>query len=273
LINEKVKNTIELARRVRVHALKMVNKGGSSHIGSALSIADIVSVLYGRVMNYRAKEPKWEDRDRFILSKGHAGVSVYAVLAEMGFFNSTKLSEHYQDGSVFSGHISHVGIPGVELSTGSLGHGLSVGSGMAYAAKLNGKKHRIFVLMGDGELDEGSNWEVFLFAGHHNLSRLVAIIDRNYLQSMKSTEETLSLEPLRDKFVAFGWNVLEVDGHNHRELISSLLDNKSNKPTVVIANTTKGKGVSYMENSVQWHYKTPEGVQLEQAMFELGKKQ
>jgi transketolase len=263
--------TQELARKVRIHAVKMVNKGGSSHIGSVLSIVDILAVLYGRVMQYRSNEPKWVNRDRFILSKGHAGAGVYAVLAECGFFNIAELDKHYQDGSIFSGHVSHKGVPGVELSTGSLGHGLPVASGMALAAKIDKKSHKIFVVMSDGELDEGSNWEAFMFASHHELNNLTAVIDRNKLQSMKTTEETLSLEPLRDKLIAFGWNVIEVDGHNHDELFSAI-DSDTKKPKVIIANTIKGKGVSFMENEIAWHYRTPSGELFDQAMKELGEK-
>ena len=263
--------TQELARKVRIHAVKMVNKGGSSHIGSVLSIVDILAALYGRVMQYRSNEPKWVNRDRFILSKGHAGAGVYAVLAECGFFNIAELDKHYQDGSIFSGHVSHKGVPGVELSTGSLGHGLPVASGMALAAKIDKKSHKIFVVMSDGELDEGSNWEAFMFAAHHGLNNLTAVIDRNKLQSMKTTEETLSLEPLRDKLIAFGWNVIEVDGHNHNELFSAI-DSDTKKPKVIIANTIKGKGVSFMENEISWHYRTPSGELFDQAMKDLGEK-
>ena len=263
--------TQELARKVRIHAVKMVNKGGSSHIGSVLSIVDILAVLYGRVMQYRSNEPKWVNRDRFILSKGHAGAGVYAVLAECGFFNIAELDKHYQDGSIFSGHVSHKGVPGVELSTGSLGHGLPVASGMALAAKIDKKSHKIFVVMSDGELDEGSNWEAFMFAAHHGLNNLTAVIDRNKLQSMRTTEETLSLEPLRDKLIAFGWNVIEVDGHNHNELFSAI-DSDTKKPKVIIANTIKGKGVSFMENEISWHYRTPKGELFDQAMKDLGEK-
>ena len=261
-------NSQELARRVRVHALKMVNKGGGSHIASILSSVDILAILYGRVMNYNNQEPKWINRDRFILSKGHAGVGVYAVLAECGFFDIADLDKHYQDGSVFSGHLSHKGISGVELSTGSLGHGLSIGSGIALAAKLDRKKHRVFVLMSDGELNEGSNWEAFMFSSHHCLNNLVAIIDRNRLQSIKSTEETLALEPLVKKLSAFGWHVIEVDGHNHDELFDAL-SSTEDKPKIVIANTIKGKGVSFMENDNKWHYQTPKDDLFIKAIKEL----
>jgi len=264
-------NTLEikcLAKKIRLHAVRMVNKGGSSHIGSVLSIADILAVLYGSVMNYRSSEPGWIDRDRFILSKGHAGAGVYAVLAESGFFSTDLLDEHYQNGSVFSGHVSHRGVPGVEFSTGSLGHGLPVGVGMAYSAKLDGKKHRIFVVTSDGEMGEGSNWEALLFSAHHKLNNLVVIVDRNKLQSMKTTEETLALEPLANKFSSFGWHVSNVDGHDYLQLLNTL-NQVVNKPHIIIAQTIKGKGVSYMENQVAWHYKTPTNDLFEQAIREL----
>lgn len=265
LSNEKVST---LAKKARIHSVRMVNKGGSSHIGSALSIVDILAVLYGRVMQYRSKSPKWANRDRFILSKGHAGVGVYAILAECGFFNVSELDRHYQDGSVFSGHVSHKSVPGVELSTGSLGHGLPVATGMALSAKIDKNTHNVYVLMSDGELDEGSNWESFMFASHHNLCNLTAIIDRNGLQSMKTTEDTLSLEPLRDKLTAFGWCVIEVDGHNYDELFLAF-NAKHDRPKVIIANTIKGKGVSFMEGKVEWHYRTPVGDLYSQAILEL----
>jgi len=264
-----MKKSLILANRVREHAIKMVNKGKSSHIGSVLSIVDIISVLYASVLNYRPESSKWDGRDRFILSKGHAGVGVYAVLAECGFFSTEKLKLHYQNDSCFSGHVSHKGIPGVELSTGSLGHGLPVGNGMAYAAKLDDKLHRIFVLMSDGELDEGSNWEAMLFSAHHKLNNITAIIDRNRLQSMDTTENTLALEPLIDKFEAFGWFVAEVNGHDHDDLYNALKSIHPDKPTMIIANTVKGKGVSFMENEIAWHYRTPLDSDFETAIKEI----
>jgi len=175
-------NTVELAKRIRIHALKMTSRGGSSHIGAALSIADILAVLYGGFLNVDPADPRKPDRDRFILSKGHAGAAVYAALAETGFFPVEKLKTHYQDGSDLSGHVSHKGIPGVELSTGSLGHGLGIGTGMALDAKLSQKMHRVLVLLSDGECDEGSNWEAILFAAHHKLDNLIAIVDYNKYQ-------------------------------------------------------------------------------------------
>ena len=269
-----IKNSEQLANNIRKHAVTMTSLGGSAHIGSILSIADILAVLYGSILKYNSKDPKWIDRDRFILSKGHAGAGVYAVLAESGFMSLDKLKTHSQDGSDLCGHVSHKGIPGVEFSTGSLGHGLPVASGMALAAKINKKKHRVFALLSDGECDEGSNWEAILFAAHHKLNNLVVIIDRNRLQSIYSTEDTLALEPFPDKWKSFGWDVVEIDGHNHNEIFKSCKneDASKSKPLCVIANTTKGKGVSFMENNTLWHYRSPKGDEYKLAIAELEKK-
>lgn len=267
-------NTLELASKIRNHALHMTSRGGSSHIASILSMSDIMAVLYGEILNVDPKNPKWENRDRFILSKGHAGAGVYAALAERGFFPVEKLKTHYQDGSDLSGHVSHKGIPGVELSTGSLGHGLSVATGMAYAAKIDEKNHRVFCLLSDGECDEGSNWEPILFAPQYKLDNLVVIIDYNKIQSLASTSDTIELEPFVDKFKAFRWAVAEVDGHNHDELkkVLSALPLEKGKPSCIIAHTTKGKGVSFMEKSVLWHYRTAKGEEFDKALAELEKK-
>ncbi|SDB80385.1 transketolase [Raineyella antarctica] len=249
----------------------MTHLSGGSHVGSILSVADIVAVLYADVANVDPSDPRKVDRDRVILSKGHAGASIYAALAEKGFFEVAELATHYADGSRLSGHVSHKGVPGVELSTGSLGHGLSVGAGMAYAAKKDGKAHRVFVILGDGECDEGSVWEAALVANHYGLGNLVAIIDRNRMQSLLDTEATIALEPFADKWRAFGWNTLEVDGHDHAELRQALHGCRgSAKPTVVIAETTKGKGISFMENDILWHYRFPhEGEEYDGAVAEL----
>ena len=264
-------NTHNLAKNIRISAINMVNKGGSSHIGSVLSIVDILAVLYGSVMSYNSKKPNSESRDRFILSKGHAGAGVYAALAEVGFFDKSELLSHCQNGSKLSGHVSHKGVKGVEFSTGSLGHGLSVGVGMALRAKLDSLDYKVFVVLGDGELDEGSNWEAFMFAAHRKLDNLHVIVDRNNLQSMDTTENTLALEPLAEKLTSFGWDVQELDGHDHNELERGMFK-CSDIPSIIIANTTKGKGVSYMENSIEWHYKTPKDAQFEQAINELKAK-
>ena len=264
-------DTVELARRIRRHAVEMTHLGKSSHIGSILSMADIISVLYGKVMRVDPAKPRSTDRDRFILSKGHAGAGVYAALAELGFFPVEKLRTHYQDGSDLSGHVSHKGIPGVEFSTGSLGHGLPVAAGMAKAGQLDGASYRVFVVLSDGECDEGSNWEAILFAAHHKLRNLVAIVDYNKIQSLASVPETLALEPFADKWRSFGWEVREVDGHDHEALASALEKRPSDdlSPLCILAHTTKGKGVSFMENSVLWHYRTPQGDEYTAACREL----
>ena len=264
-----------MAKRVRIHCLRMTSRGKSSHLGSALSICDVLAVLYGKVMRIDPKKPEWEDRDRFILSKGHAGAAVYGCLAECGFMPLEKLLSHYQDGSDLSGHVSHRGIPGVELSTGSLGHGLSVGVGMAMAAKKFGRGHRVYVLLSDGECDEGANWEAMLFASHHRLDNLVGVIDYNKIQSLDSVENTLQLEPLVDKLRSFGWAVVETDGHDHGEIESALAASAARnrqgggRPRMVVAHTVKGKGVSFMENTVLWHYRSPQGKEFELALAEL----
>lgn len=262
-------DTSELAKRIRINSLKMVNKAKASHIGSALSISDIVAVLYGEVMQLAPLTPYWSQRDRFLLSKGHACVAIYSALAELGFFCKKDLLTYGEDFSPMMNHISHK-VTGVEFSTGSLGHALPFGAGKALAAKMNGENWKTFVLLSDGELDEGSNWEAMMFSAHHQLDNLVAIVDYNKLQSLTSIQETLSLEPLADKFLAFGWQVEEVDGHNHSQLASALLlSNKNKVPKVVIAHTTKGKGVSFMENNVLWHYRPPSDEELTLALEEL----
>jgi transketolase len=263
-------DTLELARNIRKLSIKMVHKAKASHIGSALSIADIIAVLYGRVMTIDPKQPNLLSRDRFILSKGHACVAVYAALACRQFFPEILLDDYATDHSTMMSHISHK-VAGVEFSTGSLGHGLPFAVGKALAAKISGANWRIFVLLGDGELAEGANWEALTFAAHHQLDNLTVIIDYNKLQSFTTVEKTLRLEPLADKATAFGWSAREVDGHNHQELITALEQGAwhPQKPSFLIAHTTKGKGVSYMENRVEWHYKNPSDEQMAIALKEL----
>ena len=263
-------STLELARKIRVSSLEMVTRAHASHIGSALSICDIVAVLYGDTLHVDPKQPTWENRDRFILSKGHACVAVYAALAEIGFISNELLLSYGQDHSALMNHISHK-VAGVEFSTGSLGHGLPFGAGKALAAKRSKHGWRTFVLLSDGELGEGSNWEAMMFAAHHQLENLIAIIDYNKLQSLTTVDKTLGVEPLADKARAFGWAVRELDGHDHCQL-SHLLGSvpwEVGKPSFLIAHTTKGKGVSFMENSVDWHYKSPSADQLAQALDEI----
>ena len=270
--NQYIGSTELLAAYVRRDIVDMTHRGRSSHVGSGLSIADILAVLYGDILSVDPAAPKHDDRDRFILSKGHAGAAVYAVLAETGFFEVEKLKDHYQNGSVLSGHVSHKGVPGVEFSTGSLGHGLSVAAGMAKAAKLRQKSHKVFALLSDGECDEGSNWEAILFASHHKLSNLVNIIDYNKIQSIKSIKKTLNLEPLKKKWEAFGWKVLEVDGHNHKKIFEILKNTNQKKPMCVICHTVKGKGVEFMENNNLWHYRTARGEEFLEAKYQIEKK-
>lgn len=264
-------DTVDLARRVRGQALRMVARARASHIGSALSIADIVAVLYGGVLRVDPSRPNHPERDRFLLSKGHACVAVYAALAETGFIPRETLSTYGQDLSPLMAHISHK-LPGVEFSTGALGHGLPFGTGKALAAKRRGAEWRTVVLMSDGELGEGSNWEAMMFAAHHGLDRLTAIIDYNKLQSLTTVERTLRVEPLADKLAAFGWAVRELDGHDHGALADALGATpwQPGKPQVVVAHTIKGKGVSYMENKVEWHYRSPSPELLAQALAEIG---
>ena len=263
-------NTIEFSKNIRKLALQMVCRANASHIGGVLSIADILAVLYNDILHIVPSDPKCVDRDRFILSKGHCCAGVYAALALKDFFPLQKLEEYAQDGSTMMSHISHH-VPGVEFSTGSLGHGLPFGVGKALAAKRLGTNWRTFVLLSDGELDEGSNWEAFMFAAHHQLNNLVVIVDYNKLQSLTTVDQTLRIEPLADKFNAFGWQVLEIDGHDHQSIHKALTIHQtpSTKPSIVIAHTTKGKGVTYMENKVEWHYKSPNLEQLAQALAEI----
>jgi transketolase len=260
-----------LANNVRKHVVEMTSKGKTSHVASALSVVDILATLYGAVMRFDSKNPTWEGRDRLILSKGHAGSALYATLAELDFFPKEWLSTYVQNTSRLSGHVSHVGVPGVEFSTGSLGHGLGVACGMALADKLDGIQRRVFCVMSDGECDEGSVWEAALFASHHELSNLVAIIDYNKLQSLGSIAETLTLEPFAKKWESFGWMVVECDGHDVEVMTSelSMSNEEATRPFMLIAHTIKGKGVSFMEESVLWHYRSPQGDELDQAIHEL----
>jgi transketolase len=262
--------SIELSKRIRINVLRMTHNAKASHVGSCFSIADIVGVLYESCLNLRPVEPNWTERDRFILSKGHAGASIYAVLALKGFISLEELESYGKDGSPLMAHISHK-IAGVEFSTGSLGHGLPFATGKALAAKKQGGKWRVFTILSDGEMDEGSNWEALMFAAHHKLDNLVAIIDYNKLQSLTTVAKTLGLEPLAAKLQAFGCEVREVNGHDHEQLDNALsgIPWQKGKPSVLIAHTIKGKGVSFMENKVEWHYRSPSAEQLAQALTEL----
>ena len=251
------KKELRLIKNIRLNILKLTHKAKSSHVGSSLSIVEILYILYFKVL---------KKKDRFILSKGHCCAALYATLALKNFFTLRDLNSFAQFGSNFMSHASHK-VKGVEFSTGSLGHGLPYAVGKAVAAKSRNKKWEVFVLLSDGELNEGSNWEATLFASHHNLNNLTIIVDYNKLQSLTTVEKTIKIEPLKDKFEAFGCYVSEVNGHDHEELKNSLSEtNKKNSPKVIIAHTVKGKGVSFMENRVEWHYKSPDKDQLEIAL-------
>ena len=259
------------ATAIRGRALQMVQRARASHIGGALSMADLLAVLYGEILRVHPAEPHWPERDRFILSKGHSCTALYAALALRGFFPVEDLIGYGKNGSRLLAHVSHKS-PGVEFSTGSLGHGLPFGCGKALAAKRCGKNWRVFVMLSDGELDEGSNWESILFAPQHKLDNLVAMIDYNKIQSLGSVKEVLNLDPLSDKFRAFRWAVREVDGHNSDQIRTALagVPWEPGKPSCLIAHTIKGKGVSFMENQLAWHYQSPNATQLQQALTELG---
>ncbi len=262
--------TNALAHRLRCHALRMTYQARSSHIGSCLSIADILAVLYGAVLQVDPARPDFAERDRFLISKGHAAAIVYAVLAEKGFIPVAELDTYCDDGSRLAGHVTDI-VPGVELSTGSLGHGLPVAAGMALAAQRDGAKWRTFCLLSDGELDEGSNWEAIQFAQHARLNSLIAIVDYNKIQSFGTVAEVSNLHPLPEKFGAFNWGVHEIDGHDHAALLAALVGPPPlpERPTVIVAHTVKGKGVSFMENLLAWHYKSPNAEQLAQGLAEL----
>jgi transketolase len=267
-------NSLELAWLIRRDAVEMTHLSGGSHIASILSMADLLAVLYSDIANLNPKNPNLENRDKVILSKGHAGAGIYSALANMGFFDREILKTHYQNGSILSGHVSHKGVAGVEFSTGSLGHGLSIGAGLAFGAKLNNSPESIFVILGDGECDEGAIWEAALVANHFRLNNLIAVVDYNKMQSLDFVENTISLHPFDKKWESFGWNVININGHNHQEIkdaFKSALNNQ-NKPTVILANTIKGKGISFMENNILWHYRFPhEGEEYQNCLIELSK--
>jgi len=262
-------NSKQLAKEIRKKAVEMVYHANASHIGGALSMTDILAVLYTDILKFDAENPKNPDRDRFILSKGHCCTGLYAVLAIKGFFPVEELKEYGKDGSRLTSHISHH-VPGIEISAGSLGHGFPIACGLSIAAKRKSQNHKIYCLMGDGEMDEGSNWEAFLFGAHHHLDNLCVIIDYNKLQGLGNTNDVLNLEPLKMKLSAFNWECLEIDGHDHNEIKNAFLHFLKNpKPTVIIANTIKGKGVNFMENQLLWHYRSPKIDELNEAITEI----
>jgi transketolase len=259
------------ASEVRMHALEMVHHARVGHPGGDLSAADILVTLYLAVMKIDAKNPRWAERDRFVMSKGHCSGSLYATLAQTGFIDVDALKTYMDPLSKLNGHPDRNKVAGVEANTGPLGHGLPIATGAALSAKIQGSAWRTFVLVGDGELQEGSNWEAAMTALHYGLDNLVLIVDRNRIQQGDFTEKTIKMDPLPEKFEAFGWAVEQVDGHDYGALIDLFgrVPLQQGKPTCVIANTVKGRGVSFMENKPEWHHGVPTAEQVEAARAEL----
>lgn len=264
--------TKDFAKDIRKNTLQMIYNAKASHIGGALSMADILAVLYNDILNIEPRDPDNKERDRFLLSKGHACTSLYATLCLKGFFPIDELTKYAQEGSIFLSHTNHH-IPGIEISAGSLGHALPICCGLALAAKRKKAAWKTYCLVSDGELDEGSNWESILFAPQQKLDNLILIVDYNKIQSLGFVEDVIDLGPLKEKFTAFNWETFEVDGHNHQELKDVFLNVQelNGKPKVIIAHTIKGKGVSFMEDKLLWHYKSPSEEQFNDAINELNK--
>ena len=259
------------AQSMRREVVKMIGAANSGHPGGSLSAADIMAVLYFHAMKHDPENPKWEERDRFVLSKGHAAPVLYAALAEAGYFSKEILPTLRKTGSILQGHPDMKKVPGVDMSTGSLGQGLSAANGMALAGKLQKKDYRVFVLLGDGELEEGQVWEAAMTAAHYHLNNVIAFIDYNGLQIDGSIEEVKNSGCLADKWKAFGWQVIKIDGHDFEQILEALetAEKSADKPVAIIARTVKGKGVSFMENQVGWHGSAPNAEQLEKALADL----
>ena len=271
ITEEAVATTTEKARQIRRNIIKMLGQAGSGHTGGSLSASDIVACLYFWEMNIDPVKPHWAERDRFVLSKGHAAPVLYAVLAEKGFFPLDDLNHLRKLGSPLQGHPDMRKVPGVEASTGSLGQGISWAVGMALAGKIDKKSYRVYALLGDGEIEEGMVWEAAMAAAHYKLDNLMAFVDHNGLQIDGRVQEVMSPLPIPDKFRAFGWEVLEIDGHDHNQIMKALNFARTvkGKPTAVIAHTVKGKGCSFMEDRVEWHGTAPKPDEVKKALAEL----
>jgi transketolase len=259
------------ARCLRCHIIGMTATAGSGHPGGSLSSADIIAALYFRVMRHDPQNPQWEDRDRFVLSKGHAAPALYAALAESGYFPRRWLEGLRRCDSPLQGHPHMRLLPGVEASTGSLGQGLSIGNGMALAGRLDGREYRVYVLLGDGEVDEGQVWEAAMAAAHYHLDTVTAILDRNRQQIDGWTKNVMGLEPLADKWLAFGWHVSEIDGHDIQAIVDAITASQkvAGKPSIIIAHTTKGKGASFMESNLHFHGNAPDREQMELGLAQI----
>lgn len=261
----------EKCKTIRRHIIQMIGEAGEGHPGGSLSAVEILTSLYFKVMRIDPQNPTWPERDRFIMSKGHASALLYATLAERGYFPVADLATFRRSWSKLSGHPDMNKVVGVDMTTGSLGQGLSVANGMAIAAKYDGKDYRVYVVMGDGEIQEGQVWEAAMAAAHYKLDNITAFIDRNGLQIDGSTEDVMQIEPIKDKWQSFGWHVIEIDGHNITQILNAVAEAKQTqgKPTLIIAKTIKGKGVSFMEGKVEWHGKAPGGELFAKAKMEL----
>ena len=270
MVTEKAIELKKKANKLRYHVVEMTTAAGSGHPGGSLSAADLVSTLYFEVMNHDPKNPGWEDRDRFVLSKGHVAPVLYSALAECGYFPVEDLITLRKLGSKLQGHPVRGKVPGVEMSTGSLGQGLSMACGIALAGKLDKKDYWTYCLLGDGEMQSGQNWEAIMFAAQQKLDHLIAFVDRNRLQIEGDTETVVGLEPLTEKWLAFGWDVYEIDGHNIDHILGAIRNAKTtDSPSVIVMRTVKGKGVSFMENNAGVHGRSCKPDEYEQAMKEL----
>ncbi len=274
LEESRIKELEEIARRIRVHIVKSTHEAGSGHPGGSLSATDILTALYFEVMDHKPDEPDWPKRDRFVLSKGHAAPALYGALAESGYFPVEELMTLRKLGSRLQGHPSVKLTPGVDASTGSLGQGVSIAAGMALAAKLDRASYRVFAICGDGEIQSGQIWEAAMFASHNKLDNLIVFLDRNKLQIDGSTEEVMSIEPIVSKWNAFGWHVLEINGHDMEEIVDAVnrAEEVHGEPTIIVSHTIKGKGVPFMEGSLAFHGKAANDEQLETALKALGEK-
>ena len=266
----RIKELQKIANNIRMGALECVYSANSGHPGGSLSIADIMSYLFFEKMNIDPANPKWEDRDRFVLSKGHTAPALYATLANRGYFSTELLKTFRHKDSILQGHPDMKGVPGVDMSTGSLGLGISAACGMALSGKISGKNYKVFSIMGDGEQEEGQVWEAAMFAGHYKLSNLIAFVDFNGLQIDGDITKVMNPTPLDEKYKAFGWNVAVINGHDFNEIEAAVkAAESSDKPTVIISKCIKGKGVSFMENEASWHGTAPNKEQYEQAIAEI----
>lgn len=270
--DNQIHNLKQTALNLRRNIVKMIKIGEGGHLGGSFSCIEIITALYFSVLRCNPQDPQWEDRDRFILSAGHKCLTLYSVLAEKGYFDKKLLNTYGSLDSRLPGHPDRHKLPGVEANTGSLGHGLAIGGGMALAGKLDQKSYKVYVLMGDGEIAEGSVWEATEIANHYKLDNLIAIIDRNKLQIHGNTKDVLNTEPLLEKWNSFGWQTLEVNGHDFVEILKGFesIPIKKNHPTCIIANTIKGKGLSFTENNYKYHYWKPTDEEMKKAFIELG---